>query len=378
MRWAKFALLTFIVFHCWSCSVNAPTETPPSFTGSSIELKATEVVPTLSTPISIGKSAIWCASFVSALKTLAETNGQGFSTDEKDQVVESLSSAADPKSYIPNKCLYVISGTYEEAVTNIDKTLRLKFPNKKLPSFPGALPSSFLCYAYLAATLRFNVPYDESPTAFVFTDSIGKKTEIQAFGILAKNHNSGDQVWNQPYILFQKGEPGGETFEFAIDLCSNSFPSQVVVAKIPRKADLAAALSYVELESQRMADEIEAAEKRMSSFGQRRRKLEALDDLLVPKLHWEISHHFREIEGKTIANGKFKGNHIDIARQDIVFHLDRFGARISSDADSYASGIPTHFLLDQPFLVYMKKRGAVVPYFAMWVDNAELLSPWTQ
>jgi hypothetical protein len=27
--------------------------------------------------------------------------------------------------------------------------------------------------------------------------------------------------------------------------------------------------------------------------------------------------------------------------------------------------------------VFMKKRGAKLPMFAMWVDNAELLVPWT-
>jgi hypothetical protein len=32
-----------------------------------------------------------------------------------------------------------------------------------------------------------------------------------------------------------------------------------------------------------------------------------------------------------------------------------------------------YYVFDRPFLIYLKKRGATRPYFAMWVDNAELL-----
>jgi hypothetical protein len=30
----------------------------------------------------------------------------------------------------------------------------------------------------------------------------------------------------------------------------------------------------------------------------------------------------------------------------------------------------------RPFLVYMKNRETNTPYFALWVDNAELLDKW--
>jgi hypothetical protein len=34
---------------------------------------------------------------------------------------------------------------------------------------------------------------------------------------------------------------------------------------------------------------------------------------------------------------------------------------------------PRLFVLDRPFLLYLKKPNAKWPFFAMWVDNAELL-----
>jgi hypothetical protein len=33
-------------------------------------------------------------------------------------------------------------------------------------------------------------------------------------------------------------------------------------------------------------------------------------------------------------------------------------------------------IFDKPFLLLMQRQGAKVPYFALWVDNAELLVPW--
>ncbi len=69
---------------------------------------------------------------------------------------------------------------------------------------------------------------------------------------------------------------------------------------------------------------------------------------------------------------------MDVAQQDILFKLDRSGASLRSEAKMYTLGKGPSFIVDNPFLIYMKKRGADLPYFVMWVDNAELLQPWSQ
>jgi hypothetical protein len=38
---------------------------------------------------------------------------------------------------------------------------------------------------------------------------------------------------------------------------------------------------------------------------------------------------------------------------------------------------PSHVMIfDKPFLIVLERVGATAPYFAMWVDNPELLVPW--
>ena len=182
----------------------------------------------------------------------------------------------------------------------------------------------------------------------------------------------GDKLWGQPRVLFRKGE--GDDFEFAVDLCSASLPNQIVVARIERGLTLGATLKRVEDEIVHMAEAEAQTYDRFAA--ESLRKVQFTDSLIVPDLHWALSHRFPELEGKIFASGKLKGQRMDVAQQDIVFRLGKSGAALRSESKMAAEGIPSRFVLDRPFLIYMKQRGAVTPYFVMWVENAELLSLW--
>jgi hypothetical protein len=56
------------------------------------------------------------------------------------------------------------------------------------------------------------------------------------------------------------------------------------------------------------------------------------------------------------------------------FRLDRSGVELESEAKLFVTPIPINYVINRPFLIYVKKRGSDRPFFAMWVDNAELLS----
>src|SRR5260221_11365204 len=84
------ALLLAFLLVTSSGSEKSASPTPLTFDGSSTALKATEVVPTLETPIPQGKSAIWCASFQSAWKALEELAGETDFLSEKAEGAEHL------------------------------------------------------------------------------------------------------------------------------------------------------------------------------------------------------------------------------------------------------------------------------------------------
>jgi hypothetical protein len=371
----KLVLFLTLLSLASSCSVkpDAPG-IPMTINGASGSLKATEVVPTLDTPIPSGKNAIWCASFLSAWKALEGLAGEPISLEEMPDVAKSLNGAADPRPHIPPELLYVATGWAQQGIIGqIQEDLRRRFPTKASPTFPGITPDSFLSYSYLEATVAFSRPYRQNPKPFVFTDGTGRKTDISSFGIPSEDYDAYHSLRSQARVLFCAGEPRDSHFEFAIDLCANSSPSQVVIARIPLEATLAEALARVDKAVARWNEQLRREPprhaKRLQSIG-------PSDALLVPDFHWFISHRFSQIEGKRLKSPKLAGHPLDVAQQDILFRLDKSGAELKSEAKAYTAGVGTDYCCDRPFLIYMKKRDAQMPYFAMWVDNAELLRSW--
>ena len=105
-----------------------------------------------------------------------------------------------------------------------------------------------------------------------------------------------------------------------------------------------------------------------------------MDVLQVPEMFWRVSHHFREIEDHPIENPELNGQSVAVALQDIQFHLERSGAEARLEAPMKATGAVTgrdnDYILDGPFLLYAKRRGAAAPFLVMWIDNVELLRRW--
>jgi hypothetical protein len=269
--------------------------------------------------------------------------------------------------------LYVATGWKSQGVVDrISKELKVAFPGKQPPTFPGIAQDSFVAYSYLEASVKFTLPYFQNGNPLEFTDSSGRKTKVTSFGIRPVDEYAYYQLRSQPRILFRKGGRPDADLEFAVDLCEDSSPSQIVVARIKREPTLRAALQRVEKE----ANMLQELKKQDPNYARNWGGVGPNDVLLVPDFFWQISHRFSELEGIAFLNPKLKGQRLDVAQQDILFRLDRSGAELKLESRMYCMPVPTHFVLDRPFLIFMRKRGATEPYFAMWIDNGELLTPW--
>jgi hypothetical protein len=361
-------------------SSSSRSDTPfvdaPSTPKTLLAPSATEVVASLEAPIPKGKNAVWCASFLASWKTLAEQMAnEPLALKGSGGLVTLLNSTPDPRPAIPKAALCVASGWKQQGIVEqIQKELAQKFPSKELPTFSEAARDSFIAYSYLEASVKFSLPYFQNRQPLEFTDSAGRKNPILSFGIRAEDDYAYAKLRAQPRILFRKGKEYEGNLEFAIDLCPDSKPSQIVIARIKREPTLAEAVARVERESL----EMEKLGHRNPDYTEHLRRIGPNDTLLVPNLFWKLSNHFSELEGKTFANTKLKGQRLDVAQQDILFRLDRSGAELKSESKMYCLPIPTHFVLDRPFLVYMSQRGSKTPYLALWIDNAELLSQWPE
>jgi serine protease inhibitor len=65
------------------------------------------------------------------------------------------------------------------------------------------------------------------------------------------------------------------------------------------------------------------------------------------------------------------------------FEMNEKGVELRSEAHmAFGCGMEAppvrqhRMVFDKPFLLLMERAEAKIPYFALWVDNAELLVPW--
>ena len=338
--------------------------TPLAFSGDSSALKATVIVPTLDTPAPAGRNVVWCASFQAAWDGLKDDVAKGpVRIAGAEELCGRLNAAALSEADLPSEGFYSAAGLVRDGIVGtIRSEMGRRFPAAPPPEFGPLDTGGFVAYGYLAAGAKFTVPFFENDEDLVFTGSNGGKTAVASFGIRRKDDYAYRRLREQVGVLYSgrvMGTPGTGC-EFVIDPCRDSSPNQILLARIAPRSTLAATLAELD------ARVAEGPSDGMNTFGTN-------EVLLVPNMRFEIAHRFRELEQKHLSAAGLENARIDVAAQAITFRLDRSGAELTSEAKVHAAPVPRHFIFDRPFLVVMKKRSAGKPFFAMWVDNAELL-----
>jgi hypothetical protein len=328
---------------------------PVSWTNSS-EIKATQIVPSIDTPIQPGHSWIWCATFQLAWDQLCEkVNGEAINLEGGEEVAKRLNNSKFDSKHLVSRSYYVKAGISKAGIADtIRQDMARQFPSHQVPPLENG--NAAIAYAYLQANLKFSIPY--MPDEMQFFDSNGMKSKVRAFGFSRDRRIKGRWPGEQLEVLFG-ADSARRMGSFAIDLDKTSSPHQIILASIEPQESLAAAWKHV-------WDSMKNKEDRPREF-------DDLDEIMVPKMNWGINHHFSEVENKSINQGGLKGAWISTAHQSIRFGLDERGAELSSEALIKVEAIPRFFHFNRPYLIAMLKRGAAEPYFLMWVDNAELM-----
>ncbi len=354
-----------------SCRSDPPA--PPldkTLDGNTSDLRQTQIVPTLDTPMEEGKNVVWCATFAAGWKKFQEdVLNEPVALEGADAACARLNAAPNPEADLPEGDYYTAAGWEDQGIIGkVHQDMANLFPQKPEPTFAGIIPGSFLMYAYLDTGVPFTIPYFESREPLVFVDSAGKVTQIRSFGLREADRDRYGPLRQQARVLFAVIEETEDTRvanEFAIDLCRDSAPNQLVFARVESKGNLASTLKTIE-------EKIRAFQEEWPDMG-----LGGEDLLLVPDMFWRLEHHFAEFEGKSFKNTHLSQQDMTVARQDIQFRMDRSGAELSSEAEAHwPSAQGGTYTGEGPFLIYIKKRGAKQPFFVLWIDNAELLQPW--
>lgn len=367
-----------VVYVVAGCGGDLPSV---SFDGPSDKLERTVVLATLDEPIPEGKNAIWCASFEVAWKELMDFAGESIALEGDPPLAKALNDAPDRRSAIPVDSLYTFAGLAPPGtVETMRSQITEKFPDASLSILPELSEGGVIAYAYLQAEVPFAIPYFQHDEPLGFNEADGSTVNITSFGIRKKDSDAfarlREQAWIIPIVEAPEDPEHAHdprpAIEYALDLDVTSHPNQLVIAKTAHEETLQLGFEKVEAK-------IRKAEAR-PPFDAYLFHLGVYDTVFVPDIVVNIAKHFSELEGRMPSNAKLENLPLILAMEAIRFRLTRSGAELRSEAaQHYASAsMPQDYIVDGPFLIYMKKRGADQPYFAMWVDNAELLHPWTE
>ncbi len=344
---------------------------------NSADLKQTAIVPTLDSPLPEHKNVIWCGTFQIAWdKFKNDIIGEPIQLIGAQELADRLNAGQFSPENLEAEAFYATAGFVKDGILEeIQKEMAKRFPSEPKPVFSELyreIEEASIAYCFLDLNAGFKHPFYTNNDAFAFADSRGTRSNVTSFSVHTPvpDQNS-DRVREQVEILYDnyKLRSSPAAAEFVIDLCKHTEPYQIVLACVPRENTL--------------GENLRGVEQKISSFKQdrqyeNRRKLDFMDELIVPDILYKLTHHFRELERKHLANPKWRaiGYFIFEARQMVQFSLNRTGVILKSEARLGGGGaLPRQLYFNRPFLIYVKKRGAEFsPFFVMWVDNAELMN----
>lgn len=327
---------------------------PPALKARAKDLERTVVTAHLTERMEPGRNVLWCNTFQLAWNELCEFLGEDVRLEDGPPMVPILNEKLSTRADIDEESYVALAGTVgDDIIGRIERALDEKFEGLASPELvpdPEKLaPSGIVAQAYLFKNLEFADPFEPLERSGRFRDK-----HVRAFGIAdhgRKTKRIGRQVLILDHASFK---------DFVIELRTKSPEDRLILAKVPPKETLLETVRHV----------LGRAE------GGRRERLVKGDSLVVPKINFDVTRRYTELIGSRVANRKGRGYPVVEAIQRARFRLDEKGALLTSEMHLFALCVVRHHLVfDRPFLVLMLREGREVPYFALWVDNAELLVP---
>ncbi len=305
-----------------------------------------------------GENLLFCSTFQLAWNELKyRVVGEHIRLTGDPLMAKFLNKRTAIKEDLSEDCHVAMAGFGNEGIVKkIRKALEDKFGDDAPEGPVGIADDKILAYAYLCKNLRFDEEFEGLKAPVVF-HSKDRNTKVQAFGIEKYSYGKHKELGKQVEILEYKDDS-----EFIIRLKSVSPEDEIILAKVKPGDTLLATIEEV-------LARVEQGRAWPLSKG---------DTLQVPKFDFDIEHSYSELIDRFLENKGFEKQRLVMAMQCIRFKLDQKGAVLKSEARirtdvPEASTRPRRFVFDRPFLLYLKEKGAKYPYFAMWVENTELM-----
>lgn len=337
---------------------------PPLLKTDAKQLKQTLVTPHLEAAIEPGKNVLWCSTFQLVWNEACRYAGGDIRLEDEPDVVTILNQkAANAKDVDSASCL-IMSGLIEDGIVGkIRKQLDRQFKSQANPDLldslePNLPAEGYLAYAYLFRQLPFAHAFRRLEKPLNFGEG-----KVASFGMQPVGSQRNDlDLAEQVSVLDYKDKD-----DFIVELAPKDQGERIVLAKITP--------------AETLQKTIEAVRHRSNSNGAEKwqQMLQMGETIVIPICNFELGMQYDDIVGKSVTTpGPLDGMPIVAALQTIRFRFDEYGAILKSEAGMAAakcaaSETPRQLIFDRPFLILLERRDAERPYFALWVDNSELL-----
>ena len=335
-------------------------------TAEADQLQATVITPHLEAPIEPGRSVLWCATFQLAWNEVCTLVGEDIHFDEEPPMVAILNRKSATKADLDEASYVALAGFVRDGIyAEIPKALERKFKGEARPHLlpnPAVAPrpQDIVAYAYLFKNLEFSTRFERLGEPLDFAG-----TRVDCFGIGREYKPDHPRLYPQVRILYYEGPD-----DFAVELLTKSPKDRLILAKRRPAATLLETVTTTE-------EKIAASEPANAVTG---------DVLIVPKFNFDLTRSYDELIGRSLVvkNPAVAKDLVLLAAiQNIRFQMDEKGVRLRSESHMQfgcaapALPQPEHVMIfDKSFLAVLKREGAKAPYFALWVDNSELLVPY--
>jgi len=319
-------------------------------------------------PITSESNVLYCASFQKAWDMMhKQVIKEEVRLEDDPLIARQLNRQSLGNDDISLDSYVAGAGAYsQELVERVNRELGQKFGSQVDEKFSvpqaSAGDRSIIAYAFLYKNLEFPTEFEKLPTPLSFQAN-GSATPVKVFGIELFSHSKRlhEKLVNQVAVLDYHDDS-----DFILSLTSKSKDDEIIMAKIkPGKT---------------LLDTYQAVTKRIA--GGTRSDIRENESMQIPKIDFDLSHNFPELVGRRLLNRGWEEWHIAAAVQDIRFKLDEKGAVLKSrafmlktkeEAPAPGDTKPRMFIFDKPFLICMKQKTGNSPYFALWVNNPELM-----
>jgi hypothetical protein len=304
------------------------------------DLKATNMVPTMQHTLDKGKNTIYATAFL-------------YAWDEVRALLDGPLTVKEDKSsdfYLVNA-----SNSHKGTLQKDEYTA-----------------SAFDVGDGIVAEASFKklLPFAHKMTRYT-SDFKFNGASVQAFGT---NYYDEDVVKNQLQILYYKNDD-----DFIIRLNPKDTAHELILIKSPTYGNTFEGV----LKDMGRKEKLGKTEAKAKATGWKY-EIRKGDMVSIPSISFNVETNYKGLEGHTFYDTE--SHLLNVAYQRTAFLLDEEGAIVESVGYASADSVgaepvkvePKHMLFNKPFVVFVKRKDAANPYFALMVNNAELLVPFKE